>query len=161
DSFTLSTTIDGSYFGQVYFFSMLFGGGGGNQRGGVNPLIVIVALITAPLAAMLLQLAISRSRESKADLVGAKTIQDPNSLADALEKLEIGNQANPMTTGSPASSSLYIVNPFRGSSLSRLFSTHPPTADRVRALRAMAADHAYRPAIRSPSFPPRLRPSHS
>jgi heat shock protein HtpX len=144
----------------MYFFSMLFGGGGSNQRGGGSPIIAIVALITAPIAAMLLQLAISRSRESKADEVGAKTIGDPGSLADALEKLEAGNQAQPMTFGSPASSSLFIVNPFRGNSFTRLFSSHPPTADRVRKLRAMAREYSYRPTIRSPTFASRVRPSH-
>ncbi|HTT26553.1 MAG TPA: M48 family metalloprotease [Thermoplasmata archaeon] len=160
---TLAATLAGaiSYLGQMYFFSMIFGGGGGNQRGGVNPIVALVALVTAPLAAMLLQLAISRSRESKADLVGAKTIGDPNSLADALEKLEAGNTSRPMTSGSPASSSLYIVNPFRGSSFTRIFSTHPATADRVRALRAMAREYAYRPTIRAPSFAPGVRPSRS
>jgi heat shock protein HtpX len=160
---TLAATLAGaiSYLGQMYFFSMIFGGGGGNQRGGTSPLIMIIALVTAPIAAMLLRLAISRSRESKADLVGARTIRDPNALADALEKLEAGNAARPMGTGSPASSSLYIVNPFRGSSFTRIFSTHPPTADRVRALRAMAQEYAYRPTIRSPSFATRALPSRS
>jgi len=127
---------------------------GGNRRGGVNPILVLVAIITAPIAALMIQLAISRSRESHADEVGARTIRDPNSLADALQKLESANTASPMRTASPSSSSLYIVNPFRGRGLASLFSTHPPTAERVRRLRAMANDFHYQPAVRSPRYQP-------
>lgn len=150
---TFAATLAGaiSYAAQMVFFNSLFGGGGNNGRGS-NPIVLIIALITAPIAAMLLQLAISRSRESRADEVGARTIHDPNSLADALEKLEAANVARPMSTASPSSSSLYIVNPFRGGGIASLFSTHPPTEERVRRLRAMAADFTYRPTIRSPSL---------
>jgi heat shock protein HtpX len=150
---TFAATLAGaiSYAAQMVFFSAIFGGGG-NQRSGVNPLVAMIAAVTAPIAAMLIQLAISRSRESRADEVGARTIRDPGSLADALEKLERANQVRPMTSGSPASSSLYIVNPFRGGGLGRFFSTHPPTADRVRRLRAMETDFSYRPSIRSPTL---------
>jgi heat shock protein HtpX len=150
---TFAATLAGaiSYAAQIYFFSAIFGGG--NQRGGgVNPLVALVAFITAPIAAMMIQLAISRSRESKADEEGARTIGDPGSLADALEKLEIANTTRPMSIGSPASSSLYIVNPFRGGGFGKYFSTHPPTAERVKRLRAMQNDFVYRPSVRSPSF---------
>jgi heat shock protein HtpX len=149
---TFAATLAGaiSYAAQMVFFSALFGGGG-NSRGGVSPITAMIAAITAPIAAILIQLAISRSRESAADEVGARTIHDPNSLADALEKLESANLRQPMTSGSPASSSLYIVNPFRGG-FGKYFSTHPPTAERVRKLRAMASDFAYRPSIRAPSI---------
>jgi len=149
---TFAATLAGaiSYAAQMVFFSAVFGG---NNRNG-NGLLALFAAITAPIAAMLLQLAISRSRESRADEVGAQTIGDPNSLADALEKIESANVRRPMEFGSPASSSLYIVNPFRGASFAALFSTHPPIEDRIRRLRAMASDFQYRPAVRGP----RLRP---
>lgn len=150
---TFAATLAGaiSYAAQMVFFNALFGGGGGNGRGS-NPGVMIVALVTAPIAALLLRLAISRARESRADEVGARTIRDPNALADALEKLEYGNVRQPMATASPASSSLYIVNPLRSGGLASLFSTHPPTAERVRRLRAMAQDHTYRPTIRAPNL---------
>lgn len=149
---TLAATLAGaiSYLAQIALFQGMFGGGTG--RGNQNLLVAIVAAITAAFAAMLLQLAISRSRESRADEVGALTIHDPGSLADALQKLEAGNLRQPMQSGSPASSSLYIVNPFRGSSIGRLFSTHPPIQERIAALRAMASDRRYSVPIRSPAY---------
>lgn len=149
---TFAATIAGaiSYLAQVAIFSGMFGGGGG--RGNQNVLLAIGAGITAAIAALLLQLAISRSRELRADEVGARTIGDPDALADALGKLEYANQRQPMRSGSPASSSLYIVNPFRGSALASLFSTHPPIEVRIRKLRAMSGDHRYAPTIRSPQY---------
>ncbi|MCI4340139.1 MAG: M48 family metalloprotease [Thermoplasmata archaeon] len=149
---TFAATLAGaiSYASQMVLFSTIFGGGG-NDRGG-NVLVVLIAAATAPIAAMLIQLAISRSRETRADEIGARTIGDPLSLASALEKLEVWNGRRPMQFGSPASSSLYIVNPFRGGTFTSLFSTHPPIEERVRRLRAMASDTRYRPAIRSPSL---------
>jgi heat shock protein HtpX len=149
---TFAATLAGaiSYAAQIVFFSMLFGGGG--RRGNVNPIVLIIALITAPIAAMLIQLAISRSREFRADQVGAFTCGDPDSLADALQKLESANKSNPINVGSPAQSSLYIVNPFRGASFASLFSTHPPTPERIRRLRAMRSDYRYRPNVRGPSI---------
>ncbi len=147
---TFAATLAGaiSYAAQIVFFSMLFGGSG-NSRGSVNPIVLILALITAPIAAILIQLAISRSREFRADQVGAVTLGDPESLASALQKLESANQRRPITVGSPAQSSLYIVNPFRGASFASLFSTHPPTPERIRRLRAMRADFRYRPGTRN------------
>lgn len=150
---TFAATLAGAiaYAAQIVFFSMLFGGSGG-QRSQVNPIVLLLALITAPIAAMLVQLAISRSREYRADQIGAFTCGDPGALADALSKLEKGNQARPINVGSPAQSSLYIVNPFRGASFASLFSTHPPTPERIRRLRAMRADYHYRPGVRGPSL---------
>lgn len=150
---TFAATLAGaiSYAAQIVFFSMLFGGGG-NNRSGVNPIVFLIALITAPIAAMLIQLAISRSREFRADEVGAFTLGDPEALASALQKLETANIRRPMNVGSPAQSSLFIVNPFRGASFASLFSTHPPTAERVRRLRAMHTDHRYRPPIQRPAL---------
>jgi heat shock protein HtpX len=149
---TFAATLAGaiSYAAQIVFFSSLFGGGGGNRQG-VNPIVFLVALITAPIAAMLIQLAISRSREFRADEVGAFTLGDPDALASALQKLEVENVRKPMNLGSPAQSSLFIINPFRGASFAKLFSTHPPTAERIRRLRAMHRDHTYRPTIRGPA----------
>ncbi len=160
---TFAATLAGaiSYAAQIVFFSMLFGGTG-NGRGNVNPVVLLIAIITAPIAAMLVQLAISRSREFRADQVGAYTIGDPEALASALAKLETANKRRPINVGSPAQSSLYIVNPFRGASFASLFSTHPPTAERIRRLKAMHTDYRYRPNIRGPSAraaPP--RPSRS
>ena len=152
---TFAATLAGaiSYAAQFVLFGQLFGGGGNNRN---NGLLAIIAAVTAPIAAMLIQLAISRSRESRADEVGARTIRDPEALATALLKLEHANDAQPMTSGSPASSSLYIVNPFRGGSFATLFSTHPPIEERVERLRAMQLDFQYQPSIRSPGRPSRM-----
>lgn len=149
---TFAATLAGAiaYAAQLVFFSMWFGGGGSNR--GVNPVLLVVAAITAPIAAMVIQLAISRSREFRADEVGAYTLGDPEALAGALAKLETANKRRPMNVGSPAQSSLYIVNPFRGGAFTSLFSTHPPTAERIRRLRAMHADYAYRPKVGGPAI---------
>ncbi|HXY12707.1 MAG TPA: zinc metalloprotease HtpX [Thermoplasmata archaeon] len=150
---TFAATVAGaiSYAAQIAFFSMLFGGSS-NNRSNVNPIVLLLALATAPIAAMLIQLAISRSREFRADEVGAYTIGDPEALASALQKLEAANVRRPMNVGSPAQSSLYIVNPFRGASFAAIFSTHPPTAVRIRRLRAMHADPSYRVQVRGPTL---------
>src|SRR2546421_609326 len=97
-----------------------------------------VGMILAPIAAILVQLAISRSREYKADYSGAKTIGQPLALASALEKLEVANRRRPLTFGSPASQSLFIVNPFAAGAFVRMFSTHPPIQERIARLRALA-----------------------
>jgi heat shock protein HtpX len=160
---TFAATLAGaiSYAAQIVFFSMLFGGSG-NNRGGVNPIVLLVAVITAPIAALLVQLAISRSREFRADEVGAYTIGDPEALASALRKLEIGTAKRPIDVGSPAASSLFIVNPFRGATFASLFSTHPPTAERIRRLQAMRSDYRYRPNVKGPSArSPSSRPLRS
>ena len=114
-------------------FSSLYGGRR-NQGGG---LMLILAAITAPIAAMLIQLAVSRSREYGADASGAKISGKPLALASALEKLEYANARKPMQFGNPASSGLFIVNPFTKSGLTSLFSTHPPMDERIARLRAM------------------------
>ncbi len=151
---TFAATLAGaiSYAAQMVFFSAAFGGG--NNRNGSNAIVLLAAALTAPIAAMLIQLAISRARESRADEVGARTTRDPNGLADALEKVERGATRRPMPFGSPASSSLFIVNPFRGGGFASLFSTHPPIEERVRRLRAMRLDFGYRPNV----VPPRVAP---
>ena len=144
---TLSGAI--SYAAQIAFFSSMFGGSG--NRNSPNVFVVLIAAATAPIAAMLLRLAISRTREYRADEVGATTLGDPEALASALQALENGNARRPMNVGSPAQASLFIVNPFRGGSFASLFSTHPPTAERIRRLRALRPDHRYRPELRSPT----------
>jgi heat shock protein HtpX len=115
----------------------------GSRRDNGNILLLLLVAVTAPIAALLIRLAISRSREYKADKEGALMIQRPLALARALEKLEEGNRRRPMTRGSPATSSLFIVNPFRGGGLVTLFMTHPPIAARVRRLEALAEQTGY------------------
>ena len=109
-----------------------------DRRDNGNMILRLLVAITAPLAAMLVQLAISRSREYKADYEGAMIIGRPLNLAKALEKLEAGNKANPIRFGSPTSSSLFIVNPFNGGAMVSIFSTHPPMKERIRRLREQA-----------------------
>ncbi len=134
---SVAATIAGaiSFASRFAFYGMLFGGGRRNEGGLI---IAVVVMITAPLAAMIVQLAISRSREYKADYEGAKLIGKPLYLASALEKLETANKRNPLKFGNPASSSLWIVNPFSAKGLAVIFTTHPPMAERVKRLRQMA-----------------------
>lgn len=138
---SVAATIAGaiSFAARMAFFSSL----GGNRRGNGNGLIMLLVLITAPIAAILLRLAISRSREYKADEEGALMIQRPLALARALEKLEEGNRRRPMTRGSPSSSSLFIVNPFTGGTFVTMFMTHPPIAKRVKRLEDLAEKTGY------------------
>ncbi len=121
-------------------WAMIFGGFGGSEEeeeGGLGELAgSLVFIIVAPLAAMLIQLAISRSREFSADATGARILGDSLPLASALEKLERGADRHPLEVN-PAASPLYIVNPLRGGGLINLFRTHPATAERVARLRAM------------------------
>lgn len=129
-----------------YIQTMLMWGsllGGGRDRNGGNIMIAFLASIIAAVAAGILQMAISRSREFAADRSGAEYVGDPEALASALAKLHSGVQMQPMaqTAGSEATSSLYIVHPFRmQGGLGQLFSTHPPVEERIRRLRAMAGD---------------------
>lgn len=127
-----------AFMARTFWWSAFYG-----RRGEGNALILLVVAITAPLAAILVQLAISRSREYKADAVGARTLGRPLILARALEKLETGNRRRPIDRGNPASASLFIVNPFRGSGLARLFSTHPPMERRIARLQRMAREMGY------------------
>ncbi|MEA3378305.1 MAG: zinc metalloprotease HtpX [Nanoarchaeota archaeon] len=135
---TVVATIAGviSYIGIFARWGALFGGFGGNRENN-NLLQFLVMAIIAPIIALLLRLAISRSREYLADETGAKMIHNPLSLASALEKLEKGTKHSPLRFGSQATSSLFIVNPFKGKNLMNLLSTHPPTEKRVKKLRGM------------------------
>jgi heat shock protein HtpX len=119
-------------------FGAMFGGvGGRDDREGSNPIALLVMAIVAPLAAILIQLAISRSREFAADAGGAQISHNPMALASALGKLERGAQALPMSA-SPSSAHIFTVSPLSGGGLAKLFSTHPPIAERISRLRAMA-----------------------
>lgn len=130
---TLAAVI--SYLANIAQYAMIFGGRD-NDRG-TNPIGLLLLIIVAPIAALLIRLAISRSREYLADETGAKTIKDSHSLASALNKLEHGNHARPLRHGSPATSSLFIVNPFTAGGLVSLFSTHPATSERIKRLKEM------------------------
>jgi heat shock protein HtpX len=134
---TISATMAGAIT-NVAQFGFLFGGG--DDEEGSNPIVAIAMMILAPIAAMILQMAISRQREFKADAVGAEIAGRPQGLASALIRLEQGAQALPMHV-SPAMAPLAQVNPLGGSALrgiGKLFSTHPPTAERVARLEALA-----------------------
>jgi heat shock protein HtpX len=117
-------------------FAALFGGMRRDERDeGGGALGLLVTIIVAPLAATLIQLAISRAREYEADATGARISRDPGALASALEKIAMASGRIPLPAG-PATAHLWIVNPLRGSWLSNLFSTHPPVEERVRRLRS-------------------------
>ena len=123
----------------VLQFRMIFGGFGGNRDNG-NGLLALVAIILMPIAAVIIQMAVSRTREYEADRTGARVTHDPDALADALMKLERGANLRPMQVN-PAAAHMFIVNPlagFRGANFSNLFSTHPPIEERVKRLRSMA-----------------------
>jgi heat shock protein HtpX len=117
-------------------FTAIFGGSRDDDEGGLGMVGTIVMAIIAPLAAMLIQMAISRSREYIADETGAHLAHNPESLARALEKLTYGNQAVPMDAN-PATAPMFIVSPLAGGGVMNLFSTHPPIEERVARLRAM------------------------
>lgn len=125
----------------IAWMSLWFGGmGRGRGDSPYGGLIALAAFLLAPLAATLIQLGISRTREYAADKTGAEVTHDPEALASALEKLHRGVEQRPMEATPMAQSTahLYIVNPFRGGGVSKLFSTHPPIEERVRRLRNMA-----------------------
>ena len=129
---TLAAAI--TYIAQFAFF---FGGGGDRDR---NPFAELAMLIVGPLAAGLIQMAISRSREYQADQSGAKLSNDPLALASALRKLQAGTQAAPLPQAPSlvTTSHLMIANPFRGQGMASLFATHPPMDKRIARLEAMA-----------------------
>ncbi len=127
-----------SYLAQIAQWGLIFGGIGGSSDDDEGGLLgALFMMIVAPIAAMLIQMAISRSREYLADATGAKICHCPLSLAGALKKLEEWNHRLPMNVN-PATAQMYIVNPLTASNLAKLFSTHPPIEDRVRRLVEMA-----------------------
>lgn len=134
---TISATVAGA-ISAIAQFGMMFGGGRGDDR--PNPIIGLLMMFLAPMAAGLIQMAISRAREYEADRGGAEMSKDPKSLASALEKIhhyahQIPNQTAEMH---PETGQMMIINPLSGKNLKGLFSTHPQTEERVRRLMAMA-----------------------
>jgi heat shock protein HtpX len=115
---------------------LMFFGGSGNDRERGNPLGALAMAILAPIAAMLIQAAISRQREFAADRGGAEIVGSPSGLASALQHIDAGAHEIPMDAN-PATAHMFIMNPFKGRSLMNMFSSHPPTADRVAALMAL------------------------
>ena len=137
---TIAATLAGAitYLAHMAQWAAMFGGRGrDDEEGGSNPIAMILLAILAPIAALLVQMAVSRSREFQADATGAKVAGRPGGLAKALEKLQMANQAMPMADATPATAHLFIVNPLSGETLMRLFSTHPPLEERIARLRAM------------------------
>ncbi|HWN29771.1 MAG TPA: zinc metalloprotease HtpX [Burkholderiales bacterium] len=135
---TISATIAGA-ISSIAQLGMLFGGSSQNERG-VHPLVALLIMIVAPLAAMLIQLAISRAREFEADRGGAEVSRDPQALASALEKIERYARGQPIETAEmhPETAQMMIINPLSGGGVQGLFSTHPSTQERIARLLAMA-----------------------
>ena len=142
---TIVATIAGaiSMLAQMAQWSMIFGGGSrSDDDEGGSPIVAIVMMIVAPIAAMLVQMAISRAREFEADKGGAGIAGSPSGLSSALLKLEKGSQMIPMTDARPATAHMFIVNPLTGGGLMKLFSTHPPIEERVQRLNDLARGRA-------------------
>jgi heat shock protein HtpX len=136
---TIVATIAGaiSMLAQMAQWAMIFGGGRRDSDDDGSPIAALVMMIVAPIAAMLVQMAISRTREYEADKGGAGLVGNPYGLANALLKLERGAQVVPMDAN-PATAHMFIVNPLSGKGLIKLFSTHPPIEERVKRLKEMA-----------------------
>jgi heat shock protein HtpX len=132
---TIAATMAGaiSMLANMAHWGMIFGGRSSEQREGGHPIVALAMIIIAPLAALIVQMAISRSREFGADTTGAAISADPLSLANALRKLQRGVEQIPMEAN-PATAHMFIVNPLIGGGLMTLFSTHPPMEERIRRL---------------------------
>ena len=142
---TVAATFAGAitYLAHMAQFAAMFGGGRhDDEEGGGGIFGMILMAILAPIAAMLVQMAISRSREFGADAGGASICGSPLSLANALQKLEMGNERIPMDA-TPATAHMFIVNPLTGGGLMSLFSTHPPMAERIARLQELSRTHSY------------------
>ena len=135
---TIAATIAGviTYVAFMARFAAIFGGFGGRDRGGNIVSLLVLAIVT-PLIAMVIQLAISRSREYLADATGAKIVQNSNGLASALEKLHNDSSKHPLRFGNRSTAHLFISNPFRARGMMALLSTHPPMNTRVQKLKDM------------------------
>jgi heat shock protein HtpX len=138
---TIAATLAGviTYLAQMAQWAAIFGMGrrDDEEQGGGGAIGALLMAILAPIAALLIQMAISRAREFEADATGARLVGNPWGLAKALEKLEMASKMVPMNA-SPATAHLFIVNPLKGEGLLALFSTHPPIQERIARLRAMA-----------------------
>ena len=137
----LISTVAASMAGAISTIAQwgMFLGGGRDENGeSRNPIATILVMILAPLAAALIQMAVSRSREYMADKSGGELCGNPNALADALLKIEAFARRRVMPDATEATAHMFIINPFSGVNLKQLFSTHPPTEERVRLLREQA-----------------------
>jgi heat shock protein HtpX len=135
---TIAATLVGTitYVAQMAGWALMFGGRGGrDDDNGISSLFLI---ILAPIAAVLLQLAVSRSREYLADEGGAEMSKQPLSLASALQKLSRANEMKPLNNVTPATAHMFIVNPLTGRGIAKLFSTHPPIEERIKRLQEIA-----------------------
>ena len=142
---TIAATFAGAIamLGNMLQWAAIFGGGNSDdEEGGGSMLGGLAMAFIAPMAAMLIQMAVSRSREYLADASGAKICGNPLALASALNKLQLASQRLPMNEATPATSHMFIVNPLKGASLAKLFSTHPPMEERIARLQAMAGGRA-------------------
>jgi len=137
---TVAAAIAGaiSYLAQMAQWSMFFGGRSDDEGEGGNPAAALIMMIVGPIAAMMIQMAISRSREYKADQGGAEIAGNPLQLAGALKKLQMASQQIPMQAN-PATAHMFIVSPLSGGGFLKLFSTHPPMEERIARLEAMRA----------------------
>jgi heat shock protein HtpX len=135
---TIAATIAGaiSYLAQMAQWAAIFGMRGDDDEGG-SPIAALAMMIVGPIAALIVQMAISRSREYLADEGGARLAGNPHLLANALRKLSYASQKIPMNA-SPATSHMFIVNPLSGGGLVKLFSTHPPIEERIARLETMS-----------------------
>jgi len=146
---SIAATLAGaiSYLAHMAQWAAIFGGGSRDrEEGGGNMFSLLFMMIVAPIAAMLIQMAVSRSREYMADEGGAKVTKDPLALASALRKLQMGVQNIPMQVSDATATStahMFIVNPLSGGGIASLFSTHPPMEERIARLEAMARDMSY------------------
>jgi heat shock protein HtpX len=144
----IAATLAGAitYVAHMAQWAMIFGGGrrdsDEHESGGGGVLGGLLMIVVAPIAATLIQFAVSRSREYQADASGAQMAGQPWGLAKALEKLEMASKIAPMQDATPATAHLFIVNPLTGGGWTTLFSTHPPIAERVARLRAMSRTQA-------------------
>ena len=137
---TIAATIAGaiSYIAEIFWWSSIFGGEEEKPIWAVIPVIIL-----APIAALLIQLAISRGREFLADETGAKLTGSPEALASALRKISRMAKENPLEQGSAATSHMWIVNPFKGNFFTKLFSTHPPVEERIKRLEMLRMQKKY------------------
>jgi heat shock protein HtpX len=135
---TIAATLAGAitYLAHMAQWAAFFGGGRRDDDDAPSPIVMVLMAVVAPIAAMLVQLAVSRSREFGADASGARLAGRTWGLSKALEKLDMAAHQVPMQAN-PATAHMFIVNPLTGASFSRLFSTHPPTEERIARLRAM------------------------
>jgi heat shock protein HtpX len=136
---TIAATIAGaiSYLAYMAQWAMIFGGHRGDDDEGGSPIAALIMMIVGPIAAMIVQMAISRSREYAADEDGARLAGNPRYLSGALRKLHMASQKIPMNAN-PATSHMFIVNPLSGGGIAKLFSTHPPIEERISRLESMS-----------------------